>query len=81
MLLRDQGLVTLAFLWEKLSYPQFYKNLTKKSILWGALKFNNLGLALSIALKLYTSVVTGLKVKVWMFLGLISMVVEVENII
>ena len=30
MLLCDQGLVTLAFLWEKLSYPQFYKDLTKK---------------------------------------------------
>ena len=27
----DQSLVTLAFLWEKLSQPQFYKDLTRKT--------------------------------------------------
>ena len=27
----DQGLVTVAFLWEKLSQPQFYKDLTRKT--------------------------------------------------
>ena len=26
----DKSLVALAFLWEKLSLPQFYKDLTKK---------------------------------------------------
>ena len=35
-------------------------------------KFNNLGLALGMALKFYTSVVKGLKLKVWKFLGLFS---------
>ena len=45
----DQGLVTLAFLWEKLSKSRFYKDLTRKPALfekWSWLKFNDLGLAL-----------------------------------
>ena len=48
--------------WEKLSYPQFYKDLTRKTIFfegWSCLKFSNLGLALSVDLKLYTSVAKG----------------------
>ena len=44
----DQSLVTVAFLGEKLSQPQFYKDLTKKSFFegWCWFKSNNLGLAL-----------------------------------
>ena len=44
----DQSLVTAAFLWEKLSQPQFYKDLTRKIAFfegWSWFKFNNLGLA------------------------------------
>ena len=40
-------------------------------------KFNNLGLALGVALKYYTSVEKGLKLKVKKFLGLIVTFVEV----
>ena len=35
----DQSLVTLAFLWEKLSQPQFYKDLTRFSEGWSWFKF------------------------------------------
>ena len=45
----DQRLITLAFLWEKLSSPQFYKDLTNKTPFfegWSWFKFNNLDLAL-----------------------------------
>ena len=42
-------------------------------------KFNNLGLALGMALKFFTSVLKGLKLKVWKFLGLFSMFVEVTE--
>ena len=48
--------------WEKLSYPQFYKDLTKKNNFfkgWSSFKFSNLGLALGVYLKLYTSVAKG----------------------
>ena len=31
----EQSLVNLAFLWEKLSQPQFYKDLTRKPLFWG----------------------------------------------
>ena len=46
-------------------------------------KYNNLGLALGMALKIYTSVAKGLKLKVRKSLGPISMFVEVteENLI
>ena len=50
----DQSLATLAFLRETLSKPQFYKDLTKKTAFfeaWPWFKFNNLGLALVMALK------------------------------
>ena len=31
----DQDLVTLSLLWEKLSQPQFYKNLNRRNTFWG----------------------------------------------
>ena len=75
----DQSLVTLAFLWEKLSQPQFYKDLTRKTKFfegWSWFKFNDLGLALGTNLKFYTSAVKGLKVKVRKVLGLNPTLVE-----
>ena len=53
-------------LWEKLPWPQFYKNVTRKTTFfkgWSWFKFNNLGLALGMALKFYTSLAKGLKLK------------------
>ena len=47
------------FLWEKLSSPQFYKDWTRKNNFFEGrswFKFNNLGQALGMALKIYTSV-------------------------
>ena len=78
----DQSLVTLAFLWEKLSWPQFYKDLTRKITFfegWPLFKFNNLELALGMNLKFYTSVGKGLKVKIRQFYGLVPTVVEVTG--
>ena len=63
----DQSLVTAAFLWEKLSQPQFYKDLTRKIAFfegWSWFKFNNLGLARGANLKFCTSVAKGFKIKV-----------------
>ena len=63
----DQSLVTVGFLLEKLSQPQFYKDLTRKIVFferWSSFKFNNLGLARGKNLKFCTSVVKGLKLKV-----------------
>ena len=54
-----QSLVTLTFPLEKLSEPQFCKDLTKKNTIfkdWSWFKLNNLGLALVMALEFYTSV-------------------------
>ena len=62
-----QSLITAAFLREKLSEPQFYKDLTRKISFverWSWFKFNNLGLALGATLKFCTSVAKGLKIKV-----------------
>ena len=76
----DQRLVTVAFLREKLSQPQFYKDLTRKTFFfdgWSLFTFNNLGLALGTNLKFYTSVAKGLKLKVRKFWGLIPTFVEV----
>ena len=42
MCLCDQSLVTVAFLLEKLSQPQFYKDLTRKTAFFEGFKFNNL---------------------------------------
>ena len=78
----DQSLVTLAFLWEKLSQPQFYKDLTRKTNFfegWLWFKFNNLGLALGVNLKFYISMAKGLELKVRKFLGLIPTFVEVTG--
>ena len=66
MCLCDQSLATPAFLWEKLTQPQFYKDLTRKTAFsegWSWFKFINLGLALGINLKFYSSVAKGLKLK------------------
>ena len=67
----DQNLVT-----------QFYKDLTRKTTSfagWSWFRLNNLGLALGIALKFYTSVAKGLKLKVRKFWGLIPTIVEVTG--
>ena len=58
MWLCGQSLVTLAFLWEKLSKPQFWKGLTRKTNFFQGcpwFKFNNLRVELGVALKFYTS--------------------------
>ena len=83
MWLCDQSLVTIAFLREKLSQPQFSKALTKKNKKkferrsW--FKCNNLGLALDIAFKFYTYVANLLKLEVRKFWGLIPTFVEVTG--
>ena len=80
MCLRDQNLVTLAFLWKKLSQPQFYKDLTRKTAFfegWSWFKFNNLGLALGTNLKFYNNAAKELKLKVRKFWGLIHTFAEV----
>ena len=77
-----QILVTPAFLWKKLTQPQFYKDLTRKAEFferWSWFKFNNLGLALDTNLKFYTSVAKRLKLKVRKFSGLIPTFVEVTE--
>ena len=82
MCLCDQSLVTVAFLWEKLSQPQFYKDLTRKTTFfegWSCFKFNNLGLALGANLEFYTSVTKRLKLKVGKFRGLIPTFLEVTG--
>ena len=78
----DQHLVTVTFLWEKLSQLQFYKNLIRKTAFfegWSWFKFNNLGLTLGTNLKFYTSVAKGLKLKARKFWGLIPMFVEITG--
>ena len=67
---------------EKLSQPQFYKDLTRKTVVfegWSWFKFNNLGLALSISLKFYSSVAKELKLKVRKFWELILTFIEVTR--
>ena len=60
---------------EEVIVPQFYKDLTRKTNIfeeYSWLKSNILGwLALGMALKLYTSVAKGLKLKIRMFWRLI----------
>ena len=78
----DQSLVTVAFLWEKLSQPQFYKDLTRKTAFfegWSWFKFNNSRQAIGTNFKFYTSVAKGLKLKVSRFLGLFPTFVEVTG--
>ena len=78
----DQSLVTVAFLWEKLSQTQFYKDLTRKTAFfeeWFWFNFNNLGLALGTDLQFYTSQAKVLKLKVRKFWMLIPTFVEVTG--
>ena len=68
----DQSLVTAAFLWVKLSQPQFYKDLTKKIAFfkrWSWFKLNNFRLALGRNLNFCTSVAKGSKLNSQMFRG------------
>ena len=76
--------VTKKILLRGSNYERSYHNLNfirKNDSFQGCswFKFNNLQLALGMALKFYTSVVKGLKLKVRKFLGLISMSVEVAG--
>ena len=76
----DQSLV--AFLWEKLLWPQFCKVLTRKTFFWERcswFKFSNLELGLGMALNFYTSVAKRLKLQMKKFWGLISTFVEVTG--
>ena len=78
----DSNYIVYLFMWPKLSQPQIYKNLTRKTAFfegWSWFKFNNLGLALGTNLKFYTSVAKGLKLKVRKFLGPIPTFVEVTG--
>ena len=82
MCLCDQSLITVAFLWEKLSQPQLYMDLTRKPLFfegWFWFKFSNLGIALGKNLKFYTSVAKGLKLKIRMFWGLILTSVQITG--
>ena len=75
-------MLTVVFLWEKFSEPEFYKDLTKKTAFFEGLsrfKFNNLGLALGTNLKFYDSVANGLKLKVRNFGMLVPTFVEVTG--
>ena len=78
----DQSLLTLAFLWEKLSQQPLYKNLTRKNNFcdqcsW--FKFNNLVVARGMALTFYSSVAKRPKPKIEKLLGLIPKFVEVTG--
>ena len=78
----DQSLVTLAFLWEKLSQPQFYKDLTRKIASfeeWFWFKFNNLRLALGRNFQIYTILAKELKLKFRRFSELILTFLEVTG--
>ena len=78
----DSNYIVYLFMWPKLSQPQIYKNLTRKTAFfegWSWFKLNNLGLALGTNLKFYTSVAKGLKLKVRKFLGPIPTFVEVTG--
>ena len=78
----DQSLITEAFLWKKLSQPQFCKDLTKKPTFfeeWSWFKFNNLELGLGKNLKFPSRVAKRLKLKLRRFWGLIPTFVEVTR--
>ena len=71
----NQSWVMLAFLLEKFSKTQFYNNLTRKTNFFPGcswFRFNNLRLALAMALHFYTSVTKNLVLKVKKFWELIS---------
>ena len=66
----------------EVSWPQLYKYFSWKNTFfaeWSWFNFNNLGLALGTAFKVYTSVAKGLQLKVRKFLGLIPTFVEVTG--
>ena len=69
----DQSFVTLAFQPERLSYPQFHKDSTRKTTFfekwWSGFKFNNVRLTLGMNLKSYISVEKGLRLKVRKLFG------------
>ena len=78
----DPSLVTLAFMWEKLSYTQFYKDLPRKTAFfegWFSFKLNNQGLALGADFKFYTSVAKGLKQKFRQLRELISILQKLQR--
>ena len=78
----DQSLVTVAFLWEKISQRHFYNDLTWKAAFfegWSWFKFNNFGLVLRTNLKCYDSVAKGSKLKVRRFWGPVPSFVEVTG--
>ena len=82
MLSCDQSLVTVAFLWEKLSQPQFNRNFTRKIAYfkgWSWFKLNNLGLIPGKNFKFYTGVAKRLKLKVRKFWGIILTFLEVAG--
>ena len=63
----DQSLVTLAFLWDKLSQLRFQKDLTRKKIFfvgWFWLQLCNLGMALVMAMECCSIEEEELKLKV-----------------
>ena len=70
----DQSLVIPALLLKKLSQPQFYKDLTRKTNFYEGyswVKSSNLKVAFGMALTFYTSLAEVLKLKVRMFVGLV----------
>ena len=75
-------LVTIAFLREKLPLTQFYNHLTRKKQFFkgcSRFKLHDLGLSLGMALRFYTTVAKGLKLKAGKFWGLIPTFVEVTG--
>ena len=73
---------TLRFLWNKLSSHEFYKSLTRKTASferWSWFKLNNLVFAPVIALRFYTSIAKGPKIKVRKSSGPIYMFVGVTR--
>ena len=84
ILSRDSNYILDLVMWSNFYERSYHKlqDLTWKTTLfkgWSWFKYNNLGLALGVVLKFYTSVARGLKVKVTQFLGLILALVEVTG--
>ena len=78
----DQSLVTVVFLWEKLSQTQFYKDLTRKTAFFEGcswFRFNYLRLAPGTNLEFYSSVEKVLELKLRKFWELIPAFVEVTG--
>ena len=92
ILSRDSNYIVDLVMWPKLGYSSIsmreviiisiFKGFDQKSrFFWGVIlvQFNNLGLALGMNLKFYTSVAKGLKLKVRKFWGLVPTFVEVAG--